>query len=306
MNNTTYGNIVNTNYAFVQTLAQQWPAMYKVEADVLRLDVIHPVISGNKWFKLKFFLQQATAANIKTLLTFGGAYSNHIAATAYAAAQQGNHSIGIIRGGRPPVLSHTLQQATQQGMQLFFVSRHVYTTKHLINIAAYCQPENTIVIPEGGASTTGAQGAAEILQLVNKQQYTHILCAVGTGTTLAGIVTAALPQQKVTGISVLKGEGNLQTEIAAMLPVNHSGNFEIIKDYHFGGYAKKNNELINFMNTWFSSTQIPTDFVYTAKMFFAFVQLLQKNYFEPGSKVLLIHTGGLQGNCSLPAESLLF
>jgi len=260
---------------------------------VLRLDRIHPVISGNKWFKLFYHLEEALQSKAEGLLTFGGAYSNHIIAVACAAAGMGLKSRGIIRGERPGRLSHTLQEAMGYGMTFDFISRSAYKTKTSDHFSGY------YVIPEGGSSPLGIQGSAEILNLVDKASFTHILCAIGTATMFRGIAGSALPgQQAVIGIPVLKGEESIGS---MQLP-----NSELRMGYHFGGYAKKTPVLLDFMNRFYDATGIPTDFVYTGKLLFATLDLVKKGYFPRGSQLLVIHSGGLQGNRSLPAGTLHF
>jgi 1-aminocyclopropane-1-carboxylate deaminase len=279
---------------------------FRATVDVLRLDLLHPVISGNKWFKLKFYLDEARRQN-KTLLTFGGAYSNHIAATAAAAKEVGLGSVGIIRGERATTPSHTLLFAEAQGMRLFFVSRNDYKNKNLPEeIVRLYGEDNILVVPEGGYGSHGKAGAKEILSTENTGHYTHILAAVGTGTTVAGLVAAAGKDQKVIGVSVLKNHINHRQEITALLSPEEYKPFDLLHDYHFGGYAKQQPALIRFMNEFYSTTGIPTDFIYTGKVFFAAFDLLKKNYFAAGDRLLLIHTGGLQGNLSLPNGTLIF
>ncbi len=255
-----------------------------IEVEVLRLDKIHHIISGNKWFKLKYYLEEVKKGSYHSVLTFGGAYSNHIVATAFTGQAMGLESIGIIRGEHAKTLSPTLIEAVKYGMRLIFISREQYKKKHEI-------PEKfkeAFIIPEGGAGPQGVRGASGIMDLFPSESYTHILCAVGTGTTLAGLTAAAAPGLKCIGISVLKGM--------------HGTN--LVSDYHFGGYAKKNQELLDFMNSFYAETGIPTDFVYTGKLFYAALDLLRKDFFPSGSKLLLIHSGGLQGNLSLPKGML--
>jgi 1-aminocyclopropane-1-carboxylate deaminase len=277
-----------------------------IRADVLRLDKIHPVISGNKWFKLKYYLQEAQEKNHKTILTFGGAYSNHIIATACAAKEFGLKSIGIIRGEKPIELSHTLQQAKNYGMQLEFISRDEYKTKNensFQNVLVEKFP-GCFIIPEGGAGENGIKGSAEILNYINPNDYTHILCAVGTGIMFAGLINPSSEKQKTIGICVLKGMHNEYKEL--INDIKKRDNCAINHDYHFGGYAKKNDALIKFMNDFYLQTKIPTDFVYTSKLFYAMLDLVKKKYFDPGSKLLIIHSGGLQGNASLVSGTLIF
>ncbi len=276
----------------------------KIEVDVLRLDKFHPIVSGNKWFKLQYYLQEATILQHNTIATFGGAFSNHIVATAFACKQNNFKSIGIIRGEEPKQLSHTLLAAKEYGMQLFFVDRSFYKTKQL---PPAIQQQNLYTIPEGGYGNHGAKGSATILQQIDYSKYTHIICACGTGTTLAGLVETALPHQKIIGINALKGYENIVNDVKIILNESIANKaFQINNNYHFGGYAKYNDTLIKFMNELWQTQQLPTDFVYTAKLFYAVKDMINKNEFEENSKILVIHSGGLQGNYSLPNKTLLF
>jgi 1-aminocyclopropane-1-carboxylate deaminase/D-cysteine desulfhydrase-like pyridoxal-dependent ACC family enzyme len=282
-----------------------------ISVDVLRLDKIHPVISGNKWFKLKYHLQNARNAGVKTILTFGGAWSNHILATACAARLAGFTSIGYIRGEAAPRLSETLKMAVNEGMRLEFVSRGSY--RSIMSDASLLSFEEkygpVYVIPEGGAGDPGIKGCAEILQMVpSPDLYTHILCCIGTGTMFSGLVNGSAPLQQIIGVPVLKGLKDPVAELAGIIltPCKTSNRINIIDQYHFGGYARKTGSLLLFMNDFYQKTGIPTDFVYTGKLFYALHDLLKQDYFEPGSKILVIHSGGLQGNASLPEGTLVF
>jgi 1-aminocyclopropane-1-carboxylate deaminase len=280
---------------------------FHTKVDVLRLDLIHPVISGNKWFKLKEYLKEAKILNKKIILTFGGAYSNHIVATAAAAKQNGFNSVGIIRGEKPTIFSHTLEDAMNFGMNLFFLSRNDYRKKLIpTEIFDRYHEEDIYVINEGGYGAKGVEGAKTILQLTNFSSYTHILDVVGTGTTIAGLTEASHKHQSVTGISSMKNNFSLQQETEEFLSAENKHRFKLIHDYHFGGYAKYTQQLIDFMNEWYRQTNIPSDFVYSGKLFFAVNDLLEKNCFPPGSKLLVMHSGGLQGNQSLPKGTLIF
>jgi 1-aminocyclopropane-1-carboxylate deaminase len=280
---------------------------YKIHTtvDVLRLDEIHPVVSGNKWFKLKNYLQDAQERHKKTILTFGGPYSNHIVATAAACQYFNLESIGIIRGERPRNLSHSLQQALSCNMKLYFISRSDYKTKSIPGEAlAKVDPKDIYIVKEGGYGKMGMTGAKEILRELNSNDYTHILAAVGTGTMLSGLIAAAHPGQSIIGIPVLQDD-SLEHKISALLPGTKQS-FQLLYDYHFGGYAKTSPELIRFINHWYQQTGIPTDFVYTGKLFYALNDLLKKDFFQKDSKILVIHSGGLQGNLSLPNGTLIF
>jgi 1-aminocyclopropane-1-carboxylate deaminase len=274
-------------------------------ADILRLDLIHEVISGNKWFKLKYYLEEIKKLNNKNVITFGGAYSNHIVATALACKLLGLTSIGIIRGEEPKKLSHTLNDSLNYGMKLHFVSRSEYNQKE--NIEILKQYSNAYIIPEGGSGELGVEGSGTILDLTDYKKYSHIICSIGTGTMYCGIVNTANENQEIIGIPVLKGMYNLIEEYEPYIKdKNKIKNCIIFPEYHFGGYAKKTNELIDFMNNFYSETKIPTDFVYSAKSIYAFIDLLKKDYFKPQSNILVIHCGGLQGNLSLKDETLIY
>ncbi len=281
----------------------------KIEADVLRLDKIHPVISGNKWFKLKYYLREAVEKNHGTLITFGGAWSNHIIALACAANEMGLSSVGIIRGERPKIFSPTLRAAEQYGMHLQFISREeykrIYEQEYLYELSKKFPV--ALVIPEGGSGQAGVKGSSEILSLADTTRYSHILCAIGTGTMYCGIINGSQLKQKIIGIPVLKGISDDITQYRQLIhdPAKID-DCRLITGYHFGGYAKKTPALIEFMNTLYKQTSIPTDFVYTGKLFYALADLLKKSYFPASSKLLIIHSGGLQGNASLGENVLAF
>lgn len=279
---------------------------FRATVDVLRLDLLHPVVSGNKWYKLKFYLAEAITRQ-QTVLTFGGAYSNHIVATAAATANTALKSIGIIRGEKPAALSPTLTAATAYGMELHFSSREAYRQKLIPKtILEKYAPGELMFVPEGGYGTKGAAGASEILLQTDTTSYTHIISAVGTGTTLAGLVAAATNRQQVIGVSVMKNNFSLDAAVKALLPAEKHPRAVLLHDYHFGGYAKSSKDLFSFMNSLYEKTGVPTDFVYTGKAFFAAFDLLDKGYFSAADKVLLVHTGGLQGNLSLTKGTLIF
>ena len=274
----------------------------QLEVSILRLDKIHPLISGNKWFKLRFHIDEAKKQGKKKILTFGGAWSNHILATAAACKLYNLAAIGIIRGEEAAILSPTLVQANELGMQLVYTSREEYKQKLIPN---EWNDEDCYIVSEGGFGATGAKGAASILAHCKKNEYTHICCAVGTGTMMAGLITSAMPGTNVTGISVLKNNTELNEQVTTLLPTKKE-KFEIIHDYHFGGYAKYKPELLAFMNSFYRQTSVPTDFVYTGKLCFAVNDLAEKKFFPSESRILLIHSGGLQGNQSLNKGTLIF
>lgn len=275
-----------------------------ISVGILRLDKIDKHISGNKLFKLFYFLKEAQNASHKTLLTFGGAYSNHLAATAFACHQCGLKAIGIVRGEKTSDLSPTLKQCTDFGMQLKFVSRSLFNDyvsgKHLNNLKQAFGDYTHV--PMGGFGKTGADGAALIIDLIPKNIFSHLAVSVGTATTLAGLLKNR--DEIIVAFPALKGMNGIHQRIKEC-GVESKENLKIIADYHFGGFARKNDQLIQFMNDFYSERQIPLDFVYTGKMMFGMMQLLRKDFFPKGSKILCVHTGGLQGNQSI-SEHLIY
>lgn len=262
---------------------------------IKRDDLIHPFVSGNKFRKLKYNLLQAKAENQSALLTFGGAYSNHIAAVAYAGKENGFQTIGIIRGDElaDKIESNpTLNFAQKCGMQFEFVSRETYRLKTEAHFLEQLQQKYGAfyLIPEGGTNAFAIQGCEEILT-PEDASFDYVACAIGTGGTISGLINSVLPHQKVLGFPALKGEF-LQDEIRKF--VRHE-NWELITDYHFGGYGKVSPDLIDWINGFYAQTQIPLDPVYTGKMVFGILDLIAKNYFPENANILLIHTGGLQG-----------
>lgn len=278
----------------------------QIHLDILRLDELHSIVSGNKWFKLKYYINDAQENGFTRLATFGGAYSNYILATAYACKKAGLKSIGIIRGEEPKLWSDTLQQARQLGMDLYFLDRTTFKQKETRkNLFPY---PDWYWVNEGGYGKLGAMGAAEIKDFMpeNGKNYTHLLCATGTGTMMAGLIKSALPHQVVVGINILKNETLLQDVLALLSEEERQKKFELLHEYHFGGYAKHPPDLIEYMHWLWQQYKLPTDIVYTSKLIFAVMELVQKNYFPGNSRLIAIHSGGLQGNLSLPPGTLPF
>jgi len=267
----------------------------KVKVFIRREDLIHPFVSGNKFRKLKYNLLQAAKENHHTLLTFGGAYSNHIAATAYAGKKSGFKTIGIIRGDELAFKINenpTLKFAQDCGMKFEFVSREQYRIKESLDFISKLNNKygSYYLVPEGGTNSYAIKGCEEILS--NQDSiFDYICCAVGTGGTIAGISNSVIEKQKVLGFPSLKGDF-LQKDICNFAKQD---NFSLISDYHFGGYGKVNEELIAFINSFYKENKIPLDPIYTGKMVFGVIDLINKNYFPENSKILLIHTGGTQG-----------
>lgn len=265
----------------------------KVRLFVKRDDLIHPVISGNKWRKLKYNLEAAKIQKIPTLLTFGGAFSNHIAATSVAGQVFGFQTIGLIRGEEHLPLNPTLQLAKESGMQLIYVSRSDYRTPDRLALAKDLVNKPFYFIPEGGTNKLALKGCGEILKENSSQQFDYICVSCGTGGTISGIIQAAKFSQQVIGFSALKGDF-LKGEIEKLL-VEKYDNWTLQTDYHFGGYAKHKPELIEFINQFKTDFQIQLDPIYTGKLFYGVFDRIKKNHFREHSKVLVIHTGGLQG-----------
>lgn len=257
----------------------------EISLNVLRLDLVHPYISGNKWFKLKYNLEEARNQKKNTLVTFGGAYSNHIIATAAAGKEFGFKTIGIIRGEELNETNNpVLQFAKDCGMELRFVPREEYRKKELH------YNEDYYLLPEGGTNKLAVKGCSEISSYIDIPS-DYICCAAGTGGTIAGIISSLKTNQKAIGFSVLKGGDFLKNEIEKLVPLKT--NFDLQTEYHFGGYAKKNEELLNFISDFKENHNIKLDFVYTGKMMFGIFDLIKKNYFEKGATIVAVHTGGL-------------
>ncbi|MDG1529007.1 MAG: pyridoxal-phosphate dependent enzyme [Polaribacter sp.] len=272
----------------------------KVELFIKREDKIHPFVSGNKFRKLKYNIQEAKKEKQKTILTFGGAFSNHILATAVAGKLAGLKTIGVIRGDElandfQKTLAHnsTLRQAYENGMQFHFVSREIYREKksELFLNSLKQKFGNFYVIPEGGTNDLAIKGCEEILS--EKDSKFDVICvAVGTGGTISGLINSAKNHQRVIGFPALKGDF-LQQEIERLTTKRE--NWSLLNGYQFGGYAKYNETLISFINQFYEATNIPLDPIYTGKMLFGIVDVIKKDYFSENSKILIIHTGGLQG-----------
>jgi len=266
----------------------------KIELWIKREDLIHPFVSGNKFRKLKYNLLQAKTENKTTILTFGGAFSNHIAAVAFAGQENGFKTIGVIRGDELASKTEknpTLKFAEEHGMKLDFIPREAYRSKNefaFLNLLEE-KHDNFYLIPEGGTNDLAIKGCEEILSVEDKK-FNYICTCVGTGGTISGIINSILPHQKVLGFPALKGDF-LQNEIRKFAKNN---NWELILDYHFGGYAKVDEDLIAFINSFYQKYKIPLDPIYTSKMVFGVTDLINKNYFPENSKILMVHTGGLQ------------
>jgi 1-aminocyclopropane-1-carboxylate deaminase len=266
-----------------------------IELFIKREDQLHPIISGNKFRKLKYNIRAAKDQNKMKLLTFGGAFSNHIVAVAGAGKEFGFETIGIIRGEelqKKIEENPSLSVAQQFGMKLVFVSRDAYRLKETPEFLEEMKSQfgDFYLLPEGGTNELAIKGCEEILS-EDDIKFTHICSSIGTGGTISGIINSAVSHQNIIGFSSLKGDF-LQNDIAKFA---NQKNWTINCEYHFGGYGKVTNELIEFINSFYLEHAIPLDPIYTGKMMFGIFDLIQNNYFPPNSKILAIHTGGLQG-----------
>ena len=291
------------------------------KVDLLRLDLLHPIVSGNKFYKLQFYIAAAIENGVSKVASFGGPYSNHIVALAYTAKEAGLKSIGYIRTNADEPMTPSLKDAKAYGMELVYLGRTDFQSKKASILQSSEAMTDFYFIDEGGYGTIGAKGAATIFTENDTAHYDYIICAVGTGTMLAGCINAASPNQKIIGIPVLKNEGSIESEINALLldkndlnnynydsnnDKKNSNSYTLLHQFHQGGYAKTNPAMIDFMNRLWDTEKIPTDIVYTSKLLFGVEQLIQENYFEKDASILVIHSGGLQGNRSLPAGTLKF
>ena len=274
------------------------------DVDMLRLDLVHPIVSGNKWYKLKAYLQEAKEQNAETVASFGGPYSNHIVALAYAGQYLGFNTIGYIRTNENEPITPSLQEALNYGMQLVYLGRTHFQEKK--NELLNNQDRLSIYfINEGGYGKLGCAGFASIQEEIDLGTYDYIVAAVGTGTMLSGLISIRKDHQEIIGIPVLKNEESIYQEINAILP-DPSMPYTLLHQFHQGGYAKTTPAQIDCMNAFWENTGIPTDIVYAGKLVTAFQHLLKENYFKNDAKILLVHSGGLQGNRSVKPGVLLF
>lgn len=290
-------------FAMFDSIANNIPyeqlQMHGVQLTIKRLDSVHPQISGNKFFKLKYNFAEAQQQGLTKILTFGGAYSNHIAATAFAAHKFGFESVGIIRGEElaDKPLNPTLKTAQNFGMQLHFVSREAYRQKQQ---ASYLEQLSLLypqhyIIPEGGTNQLAIQGCKEILTASDTANFDLICTAAGTGGTIAGLIEASSAEQKILGFSALKG--NFLTADVAQL--TRKKNWRITDEYCFGGYAKTSAQLMQFIHDFEQKYGIPLEQIYTGKMLYGIEQMILQGQILPHQRILVIHSGGLQGKIQL-------
>ena len=269
-----------------------------VKLYIKREDLNHAFISGNKLRKLKYNLIKAKTEGYEQLLTFGGAYSNHIFATAAAGSEFNFKTIGVIRGELHLPLNPTLRFATEKGMKLHFISRSMYRHKYHPDILSLLKSKfgAFYLLPEGGSNELAVKGTCEITKDINKN-FDVICTSSGTGGTLAGIISGLQGSKMALGFSALKGGEFLSEEVKKILSASgipEFDNWQIVTEYHFGGYAKYNEDLVTFINQFNDDYGIPLDPVYTGKMYGIF-DMIKKQKFKEGSRIIAIHTGGLQG-----------
>ncbi|MFB3056003.1 MAG: 1-aminocyclopropane-1-carboxylate deaminase/D-cysteine desulfhydrase [Ignavibacteriaceae bacterium] len=266
---------------------------------IKREDLNHPELSGNKWHKLKYNLITAKEKGYETLLTFGGAYSNHIYATAAAGKLFGFKTIGIIRGEEHLPLNPTLSFAASAGMKIHYVNRKTYKEKNSSEFIKKLREKfgDFYLIPEGGTNKLAVKGASEIISNIDID-FDYVCCACGTGGTLAGLIIGLNGRKKALGFSVLKGGRFLLNDVEKLIFESAGGkinNWDINLDFHFGGYGKINSELIEFIQRFQKITSIPIEPIYTGKLLFGVYNLILNHHFRNGKNILVIHTGGLQG-----------
>jgi len=275
----------------------------RVELLVQRADLAHPQISGNKWYKLKYNLQEAAAQGYNNVLSFGGAYSNHLHALAFAGKAHQLNTFGVVRGEQTLPLNPSLEEAVNWGMQLIYVSRQDY--KRRFDPAFIEQITQDLplcyLVPEGGANRLALKGCAEISAAIEQQVsvFDYLCVPCGTGATLAGLVSGLQQTEvKVLGFCALKGLRDIEEKVTSWLQEvagNQSPCWHILHDFHCGGYAKLNSKLVRFMDEWEGFSEIPLEPIYTGKMFYGIFCMLEADYFAPGTRIVAVHTGGMQG-----------
>ena len=266
---------------------------------IKREDLNHPLMSGNKWHKLKYNLQEAQMQSKKTLLSFGGAYSNHIYALSAAGKIFNFNTIGVIRGEEHLPLNPTLSFAQDNGMKLYYLDREKYRKKNSLEIINELKNifGDFYLLPEGGSNHLAVKGCSEISNSI-KEDFDYICCPCGTGGTLAGLISGLKGKRFALGFAVLKGANFLKENVASLVQdaneTNHN-NWDINLDYHFGGYARFDKQLLDFVYNFSSENKIPIEPIYSGKMLFGIYDLVSRGFFKEGSRIIAIHTGGLQG-----------
>jgi 1-aminocyclopropane-1-carboxylate deaminase/D-cysteine desulfhydrase-like pyridoxal-dependent ACC family enzyme len=290
---------INTKSAIIEPIQHPILDEYKIELHIKRDDLLHPIISGNKWRKLKYTLLHALTHEYQHLISMGGAYSNHLHALAYIGHKLNIKTTGLIRGEQPEQENQTLSDLREWGMNLEFVKRSSFRElrKYRTHDAKPAKQYDGYWIPEGGATQDALRGVAEILKEIDID-FTTLALACGTGTTLAGLAKALPDKKRVLGFSALKGGGFLEKDVKKLIKKNSLTNWSINFDYHFGGFAKSNEELTSFIEEFQSHNNIPLEPIYNGKMLFGLFDLIKNGRFKKEQPIIAIHTGGLQGNRS--------
>lgn len=288
---------INTKAAIIEPLQHPVLDEHEIHLHIKRDDLLHPIISGNKWRKLKYTLLYALTHGHQHIISMGGAYSNHLHALAYIGHKLNIKTTGLIRGEQPAAENQTLSDLRKWGMTLEFVKRSAFRElrKNRAHDSKPAKQYNGFWIAEGGANQDALRGVSEILQEIDIDFDTLIL-ACGTGTTLAGLAKVLPASKQVLGFSALKGGGFLEKDIKKLLRKNSKHNWSVNFDYHFGGFAKSNEELTSFIREFQSHNNIPLEPIYNGKMLFGLIDLIKNGYFIKEDKIIAIHTGGLQGN----------
>ena len=283
-------------YSPLQQIQFEMPS--GIELYIKRDDLIHPYISGNKWRKLKYLIQTAQLQNKKTLVTFGGAYSNHLLATACAAALKGFKSVGFVRGEELDASNHTLFLCEQFGMKFIFVDRISYLNKPALFEKYFSNNNDAFFIDEGGRSDEAILGCSELIDEL-PQTFDHIVLAAGTGSTFCGILKGCAKHNLSTKVHAVVVHKGIQEIVDYTIAKTSYAHYSIQDNYHFGAYAKTSPDLISFMKKFQQATGILLDPVYTAKALYALYDLIQQGVIQAKEKVLFIHTGGLIGNLGM-------
>ncbi|HEX8549505.1 MAG TPA: pyridoxal-phosphate dependent enzyme [Cytophagaceae bacterium] len=269
---------------------------HKVNLYLKREDLLHPTISGNKWRKLKYNLIEAHAQDKNALITLGGAFSNHVYAVAAAGELYNFQTIALIRGEATLPLNPTLDFAVQKGMKLIYIPRDKYKDKESLYIDIEKSYSSFYLIPEGGTNSLAVKGCTEIVGEIDID-FDYICCACGTGGTLAGIIQGLQGEKKALGFSALRGEGILEEDVEMLVGDKDKfrSNWTINYNYHFGGYAKLDKQLVDFIDKFERDNAVTLEPIYTGKMMFGIYDLIEKGQFKAGETVVALHTGGLQG-----------
>jgi 1-aminocyclopropane-1-carboxylate deaminase len=269
---------------------------HQVSLWIKRDDLLHPIISGNKWRKLKYNLDAGLSLGAHTFISMGGAYSNHLHALAYLGKVLDLKTIGYVRGKCPAILTPSLQDMQNWGMELRFISRSEYRhyRNYKNNLDFPHLKTDEFWIPEGGANVLALKGVAEVVNEIDIS-YDTLCIACGTGTTLAGLINSVSEEKTLMGFAAFKNANFLESDVQSVV-TNHQNNWKIVHDYHFGGFAKINSKLNEFMAEFEHRNAVELEPVYTGKMLFGLYDLIGKGYFKPGQCIIALHTGGLQGN----------